>query len=210
MGPLLVGAPWSRWDTGPLCVDLSVGLYVGSVWACGRPLCGVSVGTLSGGPQFLSVLHFRAGEGLRDLLLLISCCSARVLPCHFSPQGLGFSCPHPQRSLLSASKRTGQQPGSGSMLCVLSPDLWRSLCGLGPSPSFRPWLSSHCCAHPGGWGPGRPWLQKEPTAQADLCPLPHTTPVLVSHSGVLTGTGQPHSCCLLDQRPLLEQVSLLQ
>ena len=36
--------------------------------------------------------------------------------------------------------------------------------------------------------------QAEPIAQADLCPLPHTTPILVSHTGVLTGTGKPHSC----------------
>ena len=163
-----------------------------------------------GGLRFLSVLHFGAGEGLRDLLLLSSCCSVSVPLCHFSPQRVGFNSPHPRHSPLSFSKRTKWQPSSGSMLCVLSPELWRSLCGLGPSPSLRPWLSPHCCAHPEGWGPGRTWLQEEPTAQADLCPLPHTNPVLVSHMGSLQACGQPHSCYLPDQGPLLEQVSLLQ
>ena len=193
MGPLLVGAPWSRWDTEPLCVDLSVGLYVG-----------VSVGTLSGGPRFLSVLHFRAGEGLRNLLLLISCCSARVPLCHLSLQGVGFSCPHPQRSPLSASKRTGQQPGSGPVLCVLSPELWRSLCGLGPSPSLRLWRGSHCSAHPGGRGPGRTHSTSRPVPSASHHPDPGLT-----YWGPY-GHGEAPFLLLLGQRPLLEQVSVLQ
>lgn len=81
--------------------------------------CGSVWGLLVGDTRLLTFLPMKAGEGLRDFLLLVSCCSVGVPLCHFSGQvSRGSRSPPLQHSALNASERTGQQPGSRFLLCA--------------------------------------------------------------------------------------------
>ncbi|CAM9119988.1 unnamed protein product [Rangifer tarandus platyrhynchus] len=95
------------------------GPCAGSLWVYGGSLSGVSVGLThsSWAPPSLSSLHLMAGEG-RDSPGQVSCYSVSVPSVSCLQTGTLVSDPPTQRSLLGASERTWQQPGSGSKLCA--------------------------------------------------------------------------------------------
>ena len=131
------------------CPELSLGEISQSGCVGGPPMETVWVSVwrlLVRVPRLLTVLPLTR-EGHKDSPLLVSCCSVGVPLCHFSQQVSWGSAPPSPSTHLMVPLRTRQPPGSGPCSVLSSPELWRSPCGLGSSPSLRPWLSPHHCAH---------------------------------------------------------------
>lgn len=210
---------WGHWwglcGLGGALASSVCGSVCGVSGSVGGSLCGVSVG-LCGDTKWavfdLSVLPPGAGEGLRDLLLLSSCCSVSVPLCHFSPQRVGFQLPSPPALTSPASLREpggsqAQGPCSVSSPRALEVTLWPG------SQPFPQTLAGPppCCAHPGGWGPGR--TQAPGRTHSTSRPVPSTplfSPGLTYGRSLQASAGSPIPTISLDQGPLLEQVSLLQ
>ena len=140
--------------------------------------CGSVWRLLVRAPRLLTVLPVTR-EGHRDSPLLVPCCSVGVPLCHFSQQASwGSASPSPSTHLM-VPLRTRQPPGSGPCSVLSSPELWRSPCGLGPSPPLRPWLSPHHCAHRGGCGAEAGLVSREEPQHKQArvpCPYPGPAP----------------------------------